>query len=415
MDFWNLLATLLTLTALFAYLNDRWLRQPTAIGIMLVALLFSLALIVLHHWGVDLSRPVGSVLEQIHFETTVLHGMLGYLLFAGALQIDVGRLKQNAWIIMVLASLGTVLSTLLIGIIAYYTLQWVGFPVPFLASLLLGALISPTDPVAVLAILKTAGAPPSLDIQIAGESLFNDGIALTLFLLFYAMTFNSASASWDSAFTAFVVEVAGGTALGAALGWTCFYLLQRVTGHTVIILLTLAVASGGFALARQLEVSAPLAMVVAGLIVGHHGRHRALTPEGRDRLDLFWSVIDEILNAILFVLIGMEVIAMPFDSAYLQALLVLIPGVLAARGISTALPWLLMRRHCHFDEGALPILVWGGMRGALSIAMALSLPPGEVRETAVAVTYGVVVFSILVQGTTIRRLVAWRAARPGGQ
>jgi CPA1 family monovalent cation:H+ antiporter len=412
MDFWNLLAALLTLTALFAYLNDRWLKQPTATGTMLVALLFSLALIVLHRWGLDLSEPVGALLKHIHFETTVLHGMLGYLLFAGALQIDVSRLKENAWVVIVLASLGTLLSTLFIGIVAYYTLQWVGLPLPFIASLLIGALISPTDPVAVLAILKTAGAPPSLDIQIAGESLFNDGVALTLFLLFFAMTFNTVSASWDTAFTAFAVEVAGGITLGAALGWSCFYLLQRVTGPTVIILLTLAVASGGFALARHLGVSAPLAMVVAGLIVGHRGRHHALTPAGRDQLYLFWSVIDEILNAVLFVLIGMEVVVMPFHRAYVQALLALIPGVLAARALSTGVPWLLMRRHCHFDDGALTILVWGGLRGALSIALALSLPPGKVRDTAVAVTYGVVVFSMLVQGTTIRRLVARCTARP---
>jgi monovalent cation:H+ antiporter, CPA1 family len=410
MDFWNLLAALLTLTALFAYLNDRWLKQPTVTGIMLVALLFSLTLIILHHWGLDLSQPARALLKQVHFETTVLHGMLGYLLFAGALQIDVSRLRENAWVIIILATLGTIISTLLIGIIAYYTLQWVGLPLPFIASLLLGALISPTDPVAVLAILKTVGAPGNLDIQIAGESLFNDGIALTLFLLLFAMTFNTAHTTLDTAFTTFMLEVVGGIALGAALGWSCFYLQQSVTGHTVTILLTLAVASGGFALARYLQVSAPLAMVVAGLIVGHQGRRRSMLQAAHERLNLFWSVVDEILNAILFVLIGMEVLAMTFQQAYLQTLLVLIPGVLVARIFSTGLPWLLIRQHWHFDKGALPLLIWGGLRGALSIAMALSLPAGEVRKTAVAVTYGIVVFSILVQGSTIQRLLAWRQA-----
>jgi len=415
MDFWNLLAVLLTSTALFGYLNDRWLKQPTTTGIMLVALLFSLALIALHHWGLDLSAPARVLLEHIHFEKTLLHGMLGYLLFAGALQIDASQLKDNARIVTVLATVSTLVSTLLVGGIAYYTLQWVGLPLPLLPCMLLGAVISPTDPVAVLAILKKLGAPPNLKMQIAGESLFNDGIALTLFILFFAMTFNNTIASWQSVLLIFSREVFGGVAIGVALGWSAFFLMRRVNDHTVVILLSLAVASGGFALARHLEVSSPLAMVVAGLIVGHQGRRHALTLAGRDRLDIFWQVVDEILNAILFVLIGLEVLLMPFHGAYFKAMFILIPSVLLARYISTGLPWILLRRRHRFDDGALPILVWGGLRGALSVAMALSLPAGGIRDAVVAITYGIVVFSILVQGTTLRPLLAWRDSSSRGR
>jgi len=411
MDFWNLLAVLLTLTALFGYLNDRWLKQPAAIGIMLVALLFSLALISLHQWGPDLSKPAGALLAQAHFEKTLLHGMLGYLLFAGALQIDVSKLKQSAWVVTVLATAGTLISTLLIGAIAYQVLQWTGLPLPFMACMLLGALISPTDPIAVLAILQQAGAPPNLELQISGESLFNDGIALTLFILFYTMAFDNTRASWQSILLIFSREVFGGIMIGAALGWSAFHLMRRATDHTVVILLSLAVASGGFALARHLDISAPLAMVVAGLIVGHQRRRHAGALAGRDRLELFWDVVDDILNAILFVLIGLEVLAMSFHREYFLATFMLIPSMLLARAISTGLPWFLLRRWHRFDDGALPILVWGGLRGALSVAMALSLPAGDIRDAIVAITYGIVVFSILVQGTTLRSLIAWRFAR----
>jgi len=415
MSFWNVLALLLTLTALFGYLNDRWLRQPTTTGIMLMALLFSLGLVGLHHLGFDLKVPGKALLEQVHFDTTLLHGMLGYLLFAGALQVDVSQLKNNAWVISVLATLGTMISTVLVGGIGYYALQWIGLPLPFLVCLLFGALISPTDPIAVLAVFKKLATPPDLGMQIAGESLFNDSIALTLFLLFSTVIFRKTDTSWLEVATVFSREAFGGVAVGTALGWGIFFLMRRVRDHTVVILLSLAAASGGFALARHLSVSAALAMVVAGLIVGHQGRHHALTFSGRDRLELFWKVVDEILNAVLFMLIGLEVLLISYRTEYLNAIIMFIPIVLIARSVSISLPWLLLHRHCRFDRGALPVLIWGGLRGALSVAMALSLPAGETRDVVVAITYGIVVFSILVQGTTIQPLLAWRAARVTGE
>jgi CPA1 family monovalent cation:H+ antiporter len=279
-----------------------------------------------------------------------------------------------------------------------------------MACFLLGALISPTDPVAVLAILKNVGAPAKLELQIAGESLFNDGIAFTLFILFFTMTFDNTGKSWEAILLVFSREVFGGMLTGAVLGASAFYLMWRARDHTVVILISLAVASGGFALARYLDVSAPLAMVVAGLIVSHQGRRHAPGLAGRDRLDLFWEVVDDILNAILFVLIGLEVLVMPFHGTYFIAISILIPGALLARYVSTGLPWLLLRHRHRFDNGALPILVWGGLRGALSVAMALSLPGGGIRDAVVAITYGIVVFSILVQGTTLQPLIAWRTS-----
>jgi len=230
-----------------------------------------------------------------------------------------------------------------------------------------------------------------------------------LFILFFTMTFDNTSSSWESILLIFSREVFGGIMIGAALGLSAFYFMWRSRDDTVVILLSLAVASGGFALARYLDVSAPLAMVVAGLIVGHQGRRHALILTGRDRLDLFWQVVDDILNAILFVLIGLEVLVIPFHGTYFIAIFILIPSVLLARFVSTGLPWLLLRQRRRFDKGALPILVWGGLRGALSVAMALSLPAGGIRDATVVITYGIVVFSILVQGTTLRPLIAWRA------
>jgi monovalent cation:H+ antiporter, CPA1 family len=280
-----------------------------------------------------------------------------------------------------------------------------------LACLLFGALISPTDPIAVLAVLKKVAAPPDLEMQIAGESLFNDGIGLTLFLLFFTLMFRNVSASWIEVAVVFTREVLGGVAVGLALGWGAFYLMRGVRDHTVVILVSLAAASGGFALARHLDVSAALAMVVAGIVVGHQGRHHALTVSERSRLDLFWQVVDEILNAILFMLIGLEVLVVSYRVEYFHGIAVLIPAVLIARIVSIGLPWLLLRKHCRFDDGALPVLVWGGLRGAVSVAMALSLPGGEIRDVIVAITYGVVVFSILVQGTTIRPMLIWQSTR----
>ncbi|MGD8590270.1 MAG: sodium:proton antiporter [Chromatiales bacterium] len=405
MDLWTLIAALLTLTAGFSYLNYRLLHLPSGIGVMFTALLFSLALLALHALGVAIDDPIRGLVEEVHFDTTLLHGLLGFLLFAGALSVDLPSLQRNGPVVAVLATVGVALSAIMVGLGAYWLLQLLGEPLPLDYCLLFGVLISPTDPIAVLGLLKRLQVPKDLEMKIAGESLFNDGVAVTLFLLLLPLVGDGPVPGLTEGALLLVREALGGIAFGALTGWIALRMLQQVNEYTVEILITLALVSGGFALADWLEVSAPLATVVAGLIIGHHGRRRAMSELTRHHLDLFWHLMDEILNAVLFVMIGLEVLVMSFHPTYLGAMLAVIPLVLAARVVSVGLPHILMRRHYAFAPNSLKIMIWAGLRGGLSVAMALSLPAGPGRNLLVAVTYSVVVFGFLVQGTTLTRLI----------
>lgn len=400
MKFMSIVATLLTLTACFAYLNHRWIRLPPSIGVMTVALLFSLGLLVLQSIGLDLATPLQFLVRQVHFDTTLLHGLLGFLLFAGALLVDLAELRRNGPMVAFLATFGVVFSTILVGVGSYEVLHWIGQSLPLTYCLLFGALISPTDPIAVLALLKRMGAARDLKAKITGESLFNDGVGVTLFLLLLTLIGDGPTPSLNDAALLLMREVFGGIAFGAIAGWLALRLLRGVDQYTVEILLTLALVSGGFTLADRLDVSAPLAIVVAGLIIGHHGRNR-MSVVTRHHLDLFWHLLDEILNTMLFMLIGLEVLVMHFHERYLDVVLVLVPVVLLARLVSVGVPFGLLRRRWGFSAGALGIMVWGGLRGGLSVAMALSLPTGSERDLLVAATYGVVVFGLLVQGGSL--------------
>jgi CPA1 family monovalent cation:H+ antiporter len=408
-DFWNNIAVILSLAALFAYINERWLRLSVTIGIMFLALLFSLLLVVLQQLGWDLAIPARQLLERVNFDKTVLHGMVGFLLFAGALSLDVGRLRQNFWVVGVLATVGTILSTLIVGTAVYVLLPLLGMSLGWWDCLLFGALISPTDPVAVLSILRKAHAPVDLEMQIAGESLFNDGVGLTLFLLLSQISLHQVSGSQNPeqqhALLLFLQEAGGGILFGAVLGISVYALMRGIRDHRVVILMFLAVASGGFALAEQLQVSGALSMVVAGLILGHDGRHyRNLSGNARNRVELFWELVDELLNTLLFMLLGLEFLLV-FKLENVWPILAAIPIVIAARFSSVSLPWVILRHYCRFDRGALAVMTWGGLRGGVAVALALSLPAGEARDAIVAMTYGVVIFSILVQGTTVRWVV----------
>ena len=405
MDLWTLIAALLTLTACFSYLNYRLLHLPSGIGVMFVALVFSLGLLALHGLGLEIDGTVRGMVEEAHFDTTLLHGLLGFLLFAGALSVDLPSLQRNAPLVAVLATVGVALSAILVGMGTYGLLQLLGEPLSLVYCLLFGVLISPTDPIAVLGLLKRLKISKDLEMKIAGESLFNDGVAVTLFLLLLPLVGDGPQPGLSEAMLLLAREALGGIAFGALTGWIALRLLQQVNEYTVEILITLALVSGGFALADRLEVSAPLATVVAGLIIGHHGRRRAMSELTRHHLDLFWHLVDEILNAILFVLIGLEVLVMSFHASYLGAMLAMVPLVLVARAISVGLPHTLMRRHYPFTSNSLRIMIWAGLRGGLSVAMALSLPTGPGRNLLVAITYGVVVFGFLVQGTTLTRLI----------
>ena len=405
MRLFDILAILVSLSAVFSYINYRFLKLPTAIGLMLIALLMSLGLIALSALGLDIDNDVETMLRSVDFDETLLHGMLSFLLFAGALHVNLEDLSQQRWVIAVLATIGVIGATFLIGFAVWGVFGWLGLDVPLAYCLVFGALISPTDPIAVLGILKRAGAPKTLETKITGESLFNDGVAVVVFLVLAQIAAGGEEVTAGSVLGLFATEAVGGVVFGLAIGGVAYWMLRSVDNYQVEVLITLAVVTGGYAIAEKLHISAPIAIVVAGLLIGNHGRVLAMSDRTREHLDTFWELVDEVLNAVLFVLIGMEVLILSFRGEYLIAGLLAIPTVLLARLISVGLPIGVMRRYRTFTPGVVSILTWGGLRGGISVALALSLPAGEIRDTLVAVTYVVVVFSILVQGLTVERMV----------
>ena len=405
MKLFHILALLLTASAVFSYINHRFLKLPTVIGIMLVALIFSLVLNMLEPLGIELEHDVQLMLASIDFDETLLHGMLSFLLFAGALHVNLNDLSQQRGVIFVLATFGVVAAAFITGSLSWYVFGLIGLNIPFIYCLLFGALISPTDPIAVLGILKQSNAPKSLEAKIAGESLFNDGVAVVMFLVIARIAAGGTEMSVSDVLLIFSQEAIGGILFGLGAGGITYWMLKSVDNYQVEILLTLALVTGGYTLAEALHLSAPIAIVVAGLLIGNHGRVLAMSEKTREHLDTFWELVDEILNAVLFVLIGLEVLVLVFIQAYLLAGLLAIPIVLLARFITVGIPITLMRRFRSFSPKAIQVLTWGGLRGGISVALALSLPAGEMRDTLVAVTYAVVIFSILVQGLTIGPLI----------
>jgi len=409
----SITSILITVSALFSYVNYRTLKLPNTIGIMVCSLLFSLGLVLLGNFGyAEGERIASEIVSQIEFDNTLLNGMLGFLLFAGAMHINLNELLARKWTIGLLASVGMITSMFLVGAGAYYLFQLFGYSVPFIYCLLFGSLISPTDPIAVMGILKTAGASKSLEIKIAGESLFNDGVAIVVFLAIFGMAVNGEAFDAQHIAVLFVQEAFGGALFGFVAGWLVLQMLKRVDNYQVEILLTLALVSGGSTAAAGLHLSAPIAIVVAGLMIGNHGRRDAMSNTTVQHLDTFWELIDEILNAVLFLIIGLEVMVLNLDLQLWIAGLVMAFMVLCARTISVGIPVTLLRRFGRdFHPHAVKILTWGGLRGGISVALALSIPAGTERDLIVAVTYVIVVFSILVQGLTIGKLVKATAVK----
>ncbi len=411
MDSFELIGLLLTLTALFAYVNYRLFRLPHIIGLMLVSLLVSLLIIgagKLGYGGLD--QWARDTLTNIDFSKALLHGMLGFLLFAGALHVNLDDLAGQRWAIGILASFGVLASTLIIAGLGWLAVQMLGLPISFGYCLVFGALISPTDPIAVLGIMKKVGASRSLEAKFAGESLFNDGVAVVLFIIVLGFASGGRDPTFTEVLSLLVEEGGGGALFGLACGGLAYWLLKRVDDYEVEILITLALVAGGYALADRLHVSGPIAIVVAGILIGNQGRMLAMSERTRRHIDTFWMLVDGILNAVLFVLIGLEILLLPFSREYTLAALLAIPAVLFARLVSVGIPIQLMRLRRRFSPGAVQIMTWGGLRGGISVALALSLPHGPERNLIVAVTYVVVVFSILVQGLSIARLVRRHAA-----
>lgn len=401
MTLFQIISILITLAAAFSYVNYRFIGLPMPIGVMLIALLMSIGLILFGPHAEGLQQDIEAMLSTIDFESTLLHGMLSFLLFAGALHVNLADLASQRWIIGLMATFSVIGSTFLIGFMAWGVFGMLGIDVPFIYCLVFGSLISPTDPIAVLSILKQAGAPKSLETKITGESLFNDGVAVVVFLVLAGVATGSHEATVTGVLALFLVEAIGGAIFGLGMGWLAFWILRDIDHYTVEILVTLALTTGGYALAEVLHISAPIAIVVAGLLIGNQGRLLAMSDRTREHLDTFWELIDEILNAVLFLLIGMEVLVLSLRGEYLFASLLLIPAMLLARFICVGLPVSLLRFRREFSPHVVKILTWGGLRGGISVALVLSLPLSQVRDVLLTVTYVIVVFSIVVQGLTI--------------
>ncbi|RLA44965.1 MAG: sodium:proton antiporter [Gammaproteobacteria bacterium] len=405
MRLFDIIAILISLSAVFSWVNYRFLKLPTAIGLMLIALVMSLVLHLPLSFFDGLKDQAAGMLSQIDFDETLLHGMLSFLLFAGALHVNLNDLAKQRWVIGILATFGVVGATFIIGGGAYYLFGWLGLDVPFIYCLLFGALISPTDPIAVLGILKSVGAPKTLETKIVGESLFNDGVAVVVFLVLADIATGDVEITMSSVITLFLQEAIGGLIFGLAAGSLAFYMLKRVDNYQVEVLITLALVTGGYAVAEHFHLSAPIAIVVAGLLIGNHGRRSAMSEQTTEHLDTFWELVDEMLNAVLFVLIGLELLVISLRGDYLLAGVLAIPMILVVRLLSVGLPITVMRRFREFSPGVVTILTWAGLRGGISVALALSLPSGETRDLLVTATYVVVVFSIVVQGLSLGPVV----------
>lgn len=420
----EIIAILITLAALFSYVNYRFLGLPTTIGLMILALVLSTALIIAGTFVPAVRDTAERLLESINFDETLLHGMLGYLLFAGALHINLEDLARHKLVIGTLASVGIVISTALVGGATWCIFRFVGMPVDLIYCLLFGALISPTDPIAVLGILKSLAAPKDLETKIAGESLFNDGVGVVVFLAllgFAGAGHGEEPIGFSSVAMLFLKEVVGGAVFGLVIGLIAYRMLKDVNNYQVEVLITLALVTGGYSVAYVWHLSGPIAMVVAGLLIGNHGRSFAMSETTREHLDTFWELIDEILNAVLFVLIGLEVLVLTVEGRYVLAGVLAIPTVLAARFISVGIPMAILPRPRRVPH-AVKLLTWGGLRGGISVALALALRDAlrghvdsRVTDAILVMTYIVVVFSIVVQGLTIGPILrGWLKPEEGG-
>ena len=418
MSLFDIIAVLMTLAAIFGYINHKWLKLEPTVGLLMISLASSLGIMVMH-WifpRLEIVNEIQRVVGSIDFNEALMHGMLGFLLFAGALHVDLEYFIRRKGTIASLATIGLLISTFLVGWLSWLLFNWLGLHISFLACLVFGSLISPTDPIAVMGTLKTLNAPKDLEANIAGESLFNDGVAVVIFTgLVTLMQAQSGHLGGHGGhggeFGApqlalfFLREAGGGTLLGLVCGYLAYRMMLSIDDYKVEVILTLALVMGSYSLAWALHVSGPIAVVVAGILIGNRGRAFAMSEEVADYLEKFWELIDEILNALLFMLIGVEVLVMSFSGRGLLAGLIVIFIVLLARFVSVAIPIRIIGLRAQFPPGVVRILTWAGLRGGISVALALSITPGPEKNIILSSTYMVVLFSIMVQGMTIKKVL----------
>jgi CPA1 family monovalent cation:H+ antiporter len=405
----DLIAILLVLTAVFGWLNHVVIRLPHTIGLLVMALGASLIRI-----GIEVALPdvvalyesLTAMLRRVDFRETVLNGMLAFLLFAGALHVDLAILRMRAWTVGLIATLGVVISTAVVGLGLWWLSSVLGVPIPLPWALVFGALISPTDPVAVLSTLKTIDVPKALEVDMAGESLFNDGVGVVVFTVLLALAAGSGSEGGIlHVAELFLVEALGGAALGWVTGYLAYRAMRRIDDYPMETLISLALVAGTYALAAKLHMSGPIAVVVAGILVGDRGPVDAMSDLTQQYVFGFWTLVDEILNSVLFLLIGLEVLVLRFDPSFAGLAAVSIPLVLLGRFLAVTIPVLVLQARQEFVRGTIPVLTWGGLRGGISIALALSLPEVAEKPALLAATYAVVVFTIVVQGLSLRAMV----------
>lgn len=409
----EIVATLLVLSAVFGCINYHYIRLPHAIGMVIIALGASVSITVadLIFPAQDIAAPLRKALKGIDFYKTLMEGFLSALLFAAAIHVDLSELRERKWAIGLMATLGILISTVVIAYPIWFAAKLLGIDLPFIWAMLFGALISPTDPVAVLGILKTVKIPPLLRAKITGESLFNDGVGVVLFSIILGIAMSDSAApgatqpTMISVASLFFLEAIGGALLGLFFGLIAYNAIKNVNEHFLEVLITLALVAGTYAVAIQFHLSGPIAVVVAGLLIGNQGASFAMSEKSRKHVFDFWHLSDEILNSILFLLIGLEFVAIAYNGQSLAFALIAIPVVLAARCLAVTAPIALLSVKTKFTQGAIQILTWGGLRGGISVALALSLPDTPYKAPILAATYAVVLFSIIVQGLTMKQLL----------
>ncbi len=409
MSLFDIAAILVCLAAVFGLLNHRFLKLPHTIGLMVVALAASGAVIAIDAVvpGSHMAQQISGLLARIDFHATVMHGMLSFLLFAGALHVDFLAMADRKWPILTLATVGILTSTFVIGGVLWFVLGLIGLSIPLIWALVFGALISPTDPVAVLGIFKTIDVPSQLEAKVAGESLFNDGVGVVVFAIMVAIAMGGAHAQvgTQDVLMIFLKEAVGGVVLGLAAGYVGYRAMHIIDDYVLEILLSLALVMGTYAIAMKLHMSGPIAMVVAGLFIGNQGAQYAMSKTTREHLFHFWELVDELLNSVLFLLIGLEVLVVSFSFDHVTAALLAIPIALLGRSLGVGIPMAALSIRMTFTQGAIPVLIWGGLRGGIAVALALSLPDNEFKPLILTATYAVVIFSIVVQGLSMKALV----------